>query len=85
MEYFEHRDLSNFIGTPLPEIEVQSIVTQLLEGLVILHENKFTHRDLKPQVSHHTCNLYLAIKRVVNCRTECVCRRSITQLVGQDW
>jgi serine/threonine protein kinase len=51
MEYFQHGDLQGCIITQeLPEEDTKIITTQLLEGLRILHENGFTHRDLKPQV-----------------------------------
>src|SRR5213079_717188 len=50
MEYFSHGDLSSFIEKGIPEEEVKLITIQLLEGLTIMHENLFTHRDLKPAV-----------------------------------
>ncbi|MCJ1455460.1 hypothetical protein MMC28_005815 [Mycoblastus sanguinarius] len=49
MEYFELGDLHNFLKIPLVEDEARLITTQLLEGLIVMHEHKFTHRDLKPQ------------------------------------
>ncbi|ETS83229.1 hypothetical protein PFICI_05105 [Pestalotiopsis fici W106-1] len=48
MEYVEHGDLQKRLTQPYAEIEVQSIASQLLEGLQFMHENGFTHRDLKP-------------------------------------
>ena len=51
MEYFPNGDLQRYIGSPLPENETQTIVSQILEGLDYMHQNKFTHRDLKPAVS----------------------------------
>ena len=50
MEYFQHGDLYDCLTSPLPEDEAKIITHQLLEGLVVMHENDFTHRDLKPQV-----------------------------------
>jgi serine/threonine protein kinase len=50
MEYFPFGDLQNFLSSPLPELEVQQITFQLLEGLGYMHENGFAHRDLKPSV-----------------------------------
>lgn len=52
MEYFEHRDLQRHLSLspPLPESEAQQIVFQVLEGLSFMHENNFSHRDLKPGV-----------------------------------
>lgn len=51
MEYFKHGTLDMFINPALVEQDVQTIALQLLEGLKIMHEEQFTHRDLKPQVS----------------------------------
>jgi serine/threonine protein kinase len=51
MEYFPHGDLQKHLQSPLPEIEGQSIVSQVLEGLSYMHLHGFAHRDLKPAVS----------------------------------
>ncbi|KAI0177506.1 kinase-like domain-containing protein [Pestalotiopsis sp. NC0098] len=48
MEYVDHGDLQERFGRCHPEVEVKSIASQLLEGLHFMHENGFTHRDLKP-------------------------------------
>jgi hypothetical protein len=50
MEYLPYGDMSSFIEKGVPENETKLITIQLLEGLVIMHENSFTHRDLKPAV-----------------------------------
>lgn len=50
MEYLEHGDLNRYLYQPLPEDQVKSIVLQLAEGLVHMHDNGFAHRDLKPLV-----------------------------------
>ena len=41
----------------LPEAEVKTILTQILEGLEFMHAEGYIHRDLKPQVRqyHHHC------------------------------
>ena len=63
MEYLTHGDLSSYITKGISEIDAKGICLQLLEGLEIMHEKSFTHRDLKPQVhspsrlqplTHHT-------------------------------
>ncbi|TQW10191.1 protein kinase [Cordyceps javanica] len=48
MEYLEHGDLQRHLTRPLPEHEAKLITSQILEGLKLMHENGFTHRDLKP-------------------------------------
>ena len=36
----------------LPEAEVKTILTQILEGIEFMHANRYIHRDLKPEVRH---------------------------------
>lgn len=50
MEYLQHGDLGKHIDKEICEREAQDITCQLVQGLNYLHENKFVHRDLKPQV-----------------------------------
>lgn len=52
MEYLELGDLDQYLRNvpPLPESEVGYIISQVIEGLNHMHENDFTHRDLKPGV-----------------------------------
>ena len=52
MEYFEERDLSTFITEAKTlERDARDIAENLLQALVMIHSQGFTHRDLKPQVS----------------------------------
>ena len=51
MEYLSHGDLHKYLGSPLPEKEGQLIVSQIVEGLHFMHDNRFAHRDLKPAAS----------------------------------
>jgi len=51
MEYFQHGTLNKYITNFLSEKDARIISLQLLEGLKIMHEERFTHRDLKPEVS----------------------------------
>ncbi|OAA47383.1 Protein kinase-like domain protein [Beauveria brongniartii RCEF 3172] len=48
MEYLQHGDLQKHLARPLSEQEAKLITTQIIEGLGFMHENGFTHRDLKP-------------------------------------
>jgi hypothetical protein len=54
MEYFQYSDLHKFIenSSPCTESGAKRITMQLLEGLDVMHEMGFTHRDLKPQVGY---------------------------------
>ncbi|KAJ6186651.1 hypothetical protein N7519_007952 [Penicillium mononematosum] len=50
MEYLELGDLHDYLlnkKQPLPEIETRCIMSQILEGLDLMHDNGFAHRDLK--------------------------------------
>ncbi|PPJ60976.1 hypothetical protein CBER1_02014 [Cercospora berteroae] len=49
MEFLEHGDLQSCSGNPSPEREMQSIASQVLEGLYFMHSQGYAHRDLKPQ------------------------------------
>lgn len=64
MEYIEHGDLAHYIkeyGT-LAKLYSKSIASQILEGLVVLHERAICHRDLKPQVRYPICAMTAIIK-----------------------
>ena len=52
MEYIQNGDLHAYIAdrTTVTESDAQTISSQLLEGLQVMHKNNFAHRDLKPQV-----------------------------------
>ncbi|KAG4274828.1 CAMK protein kinase [Fusarium proliferatum] len=53
MEFCEHGDLSQYLDDrgALPEATAQSIIHQVLEGLVSMHKNNYAHRDLKPLIT----------------------------------
>ncbi|OOQ87150.1 hypothetical protein PEBR_18436 [Penicillium brasilianum] len=50
MEYLEMGDLFMYLcqKPSLPEAEAKDITYQILDGLNMMHENGFAHRDLKP-------------------------------------
>jgi serine/threonine protein kinase len=53
MEYLELGDLFAYTESrpALLEDEAKEITYQILDGLSMMHENEFAHRDLKPSVS----------------------------------
>ena len=51
MEYIIHGDLRRYLEVERSESEAKDITRQLLEGLLVIHEKGFAHRDLKPEVS----------------------------------
>lgn len=52
MEYVEQGDLRGHMNASgvIDELHAIPIALQILQGLVVLHEKKICHRDLKPQV-----------------------------------
>jgi len=56
MEFFQLGDLDQYIATTIPEHGIKEITADLLEGLSIMHNEGFTHRDLKPKV-RRMCSL----------------------------
>ena len=51
MEYIALGDLRDYLEVERPEGEAKAITRQLLEGLLVIHQEGFAHRDLKPEVS----------------------------------
>ena len=49
MEYVSHGHLRNYLEMERPESEAKVLIRQLLEGLVIIHQEGLAHRDLKPE------------------------------------
>ena len=55
MEYFPHGTLLDYFRAspvPVPEPDAILMVTQILEGVSIIHENNYAHLDLKPSVGY---------------------------------
>ena len=49
MEYLPNGDLERYISPSLNEVDAKTIIRQLLEGLKVLHEMDWVHRDIKPR------------------------------------
>lgn len=56
MEYVQYGDLGQYVTQHWAEAktEVKWIIVQILEGLGVLHERDICHRNMKPQVRHHS-------------------------------
>ena len=50
MEYISHGHLRQYLEVERTESEAKAITRQLLEGLFVIHQEGFAHRDLKPEV-----------------------------------
>jgi serine/threonine protein kinase len=61
MDYIGKETLREYIteDNPIPEYQIKEITRQNLVGLVVMHAEEFTHRDLKPDVSETMLMLWL--------------------------
>ncbi len=52
MEYFPLGDLQQYMSNnaPMAENDVREVAYQVLEGLPRMHQEGFSHRDIKPGV-----------------------------------
>ena len=51
MEYISHGHLRHYMEeVERSEGEAKAVTRQLLEGLLVIHQEGFAHRDLKPEV-----------------------------------
>lgn len=60
MEFIENGDLNQYLKE-FPKIvkaEARNIIRQILEGLVVMHDQNICHRDLNPQVRPPRANIY---------------------------
>lgn len=56
MEYCEHGDLKKYLAdnnNMLPESQVREIISQVLDGVAMMHIAGFANRDIKPAVRSH--------------------------------
>jgi serine/threonine protein kinase len=53
MEYMRHGDLSQYLkkAGPSARPQAKAIVSQILKGLIALHDQNICHRDIKSKVS----------------------------------
>jgi len=54
MEYLPEGDLGAYLrkhSSGIPEDESRHIIGQILQALVVMHQEKLAHRDIKPGVS----------------------------------
>ena len=65
MEYLPDGDLQQYLRAPLLEKEARDIIHQVIEGLEFMHDNGFTHRDLKPAVSSAMRGLINLLLRLI--------------------
>jgi len=72
MEYIGNGDLAQHIPSISTEDEVRQISRDLLFGLRIMHDEGFTHRDLKPQVcpKNYSQCLIILISKWINKKRE---------------
>lgn len=59
MEFIEHGHLGKYIAEYRKNVDTKTITSQILEGLVVLHERGICHRDLKPEVRLHCTIRYI--------------------------
>jgi serine/threonine protein kinase len=52
MEYLPEGDLHSYLrqNPMLSEMDAQQVISQVLQGLAIMHRVNIAHRDIKPQV-----------------------------------
>lgn len=78
-------DLQQFMKRPLPEREVKDIISQILEGLSLMHDNGFTHRDLKPAVRMNYAPCSVRIEAADDSALEHIGGGDISSMVGEDY
>ena len=81
MEYIIHGNLRNYLEIERPESEAKSIARQLLEGLLVIHQEGFAHRDLKPEVRSPPSSPWWSAQLTRG--IECLCSLHISRM-GQD-
>ena len=81
MEYISHGDLRHYMEVERSEDEAKAVTRQLLEGLFVIHQEGFAHRDLKPEVRPSPPS---RCKLPTDKEVEYLCGRGISHM-GQNW
>lgn len=52
MEYLKHGDLRHYLqqAGPLEENHCKTVIFQVMIGLMFMHRQQYTHRDIAPKV-----------------------------------
>ena len=82
MEYVSHGHLRHYLEVERSESEAKTITRQLLEGLSVIHQEGFAHRDLKPEV--RASSLLFWFKRQADKGIEYLGSLHISHM-GQNW
>ena len=82
MEYISHGDLRHYLDVERSESEAKAITKQLLEGLFVIHEKGFAHRDLKPEVRPPPA--VVLVQASTDKEVEYLCSLP-SSLMGQNW
>ena len=81
MEYIHRGHLRDYLEVERSEGEAKAITRQLLEGLLVIHQEGFAHRDLKPEVGSPPI---VSVQTQLTRGTEYLCSLHISHM-GQNW
>ena len=88
MEYMPFGDLGKYIPTgEIKERDAKQIARDMIEALIIIHEEGFTHRDIKPQVRWTIFTVAIELLTILPNLTvlERLCDAKGTNVVGETW
>ena len=69
MEYIANGDLERYLQhkPALDEFDARQVMFQIVEGLDFMHENGFSHRDLKPAVRSSAREVLILLSCCLEC------------------